>query len=467
MIRLRTIKGRLFAWSFSFIVTLLLALGVFLYHEVEQIILESVDQSLHSKEQLITGLLHEEHNNIKFELSEIMLGEYSLPRSGHYYKVLMNGLLLAASPSMVEDGFDLASGSIAISDAEKNQKIYMATGPDREPIRTLHHSFSSYGQSFDIFVAESIRDHVGMIHTYRNFLMIIIPASILIVCLVNRWIITRSLLPLDVFAASISKITHRSLDDRLGVKTEVQELDGLAESFNDMLGRLQRAFESERRLVSDASHELKTPVSVIKAHCDVLLLNDRSKEEYREALVTIQDVSANMGRLINDLLSLARLDAGALSTSTLRDVSLKTCIHNALKLVQPLAEQRAVSVRVSSSNDLLLQGDGDRLTEALLNLIENAVRYNKENGVVDVSYIQKNGAAHVMVSDTGIGIAEEDRNRIFDRFYRSDAVRNSDGTGLGLNIVKLIVEGHHGTIMVDSTVGEGSCFSIILPLSAS
>lgn len=467
MIWLKSIKGRLFGWSFSFIAAMLLAMGVFLYNEVEEIILESVDKALHSKEQLITGLLHEKNNNVEIELSEIMLGEYSLPRSGHYYKVLMNGLLLVASPSMVEDDFDLASGSIASSDAEKHEKIYMATGPDKEPIRTLHHSFRTYGRSFDIFVAESIREHVGMIHTFRNFLIIIISASILIVCLVNKWIITRSLLPLDVFAASISKITHRSLGDRLGVKTEVQELDGLAESFNDMLGRLQRAFESERRLVSDASHELKTPVSVIKAHCDVLLLNHRSKEEYRDALVTIQDVSANMGRLINDLLSLARLDAGALSTSTVGAVSLKTCIHSALRLVQPLAEQRGVSVRASSLNDLFLQGDGDRLTEALLNLIENAVRYNQENGVVDVSYVQKNGAVHIMVSDTGIGIAEEDRNRIFDRFYRSDAVRNSDGTGLGLNIVKLIVEGHHGTIMVDSTVGEGSRFSITLPLSTS
>ncbi|MBM9615684.1 hypothetical protein JWJ90_15555 [Desulfobulbus rhabdoformis] len=467
MIWLRSIKGRLFAWSFSFIVTLLLSLGVFLYHEVEQILLESVDQSLHSKEQLITGLLHEENNNIEIELSEIMLGEYSLPRSGHYYKVLMNGLLLAASPSMVEGDFDLASGNIASSDAEKNEKIYMAIGPDREPIRTLHHSFSTYGQSFDIFVAESIREYVEMIHTYRNILMIVILASILIVCLMNRWIIIRSLLPLDIFTASISRITHRSLDNRLVVRTEVQELDGLAESFNDMLDRLQSAFESERRLVSDASHELKTPVSVIKAHCDVLLLKDRSKEEYREALVTIQDVSANMGRLINDLLSLARLDAGALSASTLRDVSLKVCVDNALRLVQPLAEQRTVSVNVSSLKDIVLQGDGERLTEALLNLIENAVRYNKENGVVDVSYMQKNGTVHVMVSDTGIGIAEEDRNRIFDRFYRSDAVRNSDGTGLGLNIVKLIVEGHHGTIMVDSIVGEGSRFTITLPLSVS
>lgn len=467
MIWLKTIKGRLFAWSFSFIATLLLAMGIFFNHEVEGIILESVDKVLHSKEQLITGLLHEEHNNIRFELSEIMLGEYSLPRSGHYYKILMNGLLLAASPSMVEDDFDLASGSIVSSDAEKNQKIFMATGPDKEPIRTLHHSLRTYGRSFDIFVAESIREHVGMVQTFRNSLLIIIPASILVVCLVNRWIITYSLLPLKVFAASISKITDRSLGDRLGVKTEVQELDGLAASFNDMLVRLQRAFEAERRLVSDASHELKTPVSVIKTHCDVLLLNERSREEYREALVTIQNVSANMGRLISDLLSLARLDAGALSTSALKAVSLKTCLTNALKLVQPLAEQRGVSIRASSSNDLFLQGDGDRLTEALLNLIENAVRYNQENGLVEVSYGQKNGTVHIMVTDSGIGIAEEEKNRIFDRFYRSDAVRNSDGTGLGLNIAKLIVEGHQGTIKVDSTVGEGSRFLITLPLSAS
>ena len=129
-------------------------------HEVKVIIIDAIDNALHSKEQLITGLLHVEHDDIELELSEIILGEYSIPRSGHYYKVLLDGQILAASPSLVDEGFDLASGPLEFMNADKNEKVYTSTGPNKEPIRTLHHSFKAYGRTFDIFVAESIRDNI-------------------------------------------------------------------------------------------------------------------------------------------------------------------------------------------------------------------------------------------------------------------------------------------------------------------
>ena len=146
-------------------------------HEVKVIIIDAIDNALHSKEQLITGLLHVEHNDIELELSEIILGEYSIPRSGHYYKVLLDGQILAASPSLVDEGFDLASGPLEFMNADKNEKVYTPTGPNKEPIRTLHHSFKAYGRTFDIFVAESIRDNIAMIQclpalfTHRHTIM--------------------------------------------------------------------------------------------------------------------------------------------------------------------------------------------------------------------------------------------------------------------------------------------------------
>jgi heavy metal sensor kinase len=462
-----SIKVRLFVWSFAFTALMIIAIGWFLLHEVKVIIMGSIDNALHSKEQLITGLLHVEKDDVELELSEIILGEYSIPRSGHYYKVLLDGQILAASPSLVDNGFDLASGSLVFMNADTNQKVYTSTGPNKEPIRTLHHSFKAYGRTFDIFVAESIRDNIIMINAFQHFLFIVIPLCILTVCLVSGWIIKRSLKPLDVFSFSIRRITHKSLGDRLEVKAEVQELSGLAASFNEMLGRLQKAFESERRLISDASHELKTPVSVIKAHCDVLLQKERTVDEYREALETIRETANNMGRLAKDLLSLARLDAGMLSPMGFREISLKICVQKALRLTLPLAERRSVNITLSLAEDLYVKGDEDRLSEAFLNLLENAICYNRENGSVEISAGKENGVVRMTVADTGTGIIEEDRKRIFDRFYRTDTARGTEGTGLGLSIVKAIIENHHGAIEVESTPGKGSCFSVILPLLGS
>ncbi|MDD2468245.1 MAG: ATP-binding protein [Desulfobulbus sp.] len=463
MIWSRSIRIRLFVWSFAFTALMLIAIGWFLLHEVKVIIIDAIDNALHSKEQLITGLLHVEHDDIDLELSEIILGEYSIPRSGHYYKVLLDGQILAASPSLVDEGFDLASGPLEFMNADKNIKVYTSTGPNKEPIRTLHHSFKAYGRTFDIFVAESIRDNIAMINAFQHFLLIVMPLCILTVCLVSGWIIKRSLKPLDVFSFSIRRITPKSLGDRLEVKAEAQELCGIAASFNEMLGRLQKAFESEQRLISDASHELKTPVSVIKAHCDVLLQKERTVDEYREALETIREISNNMGRLTKDLLSLARLDAGRFSPMGFREISLKNCVQKALRLTLPLAEHRSVNITLSLAEDLIVNGDEDRLSEAFLNLIENAICYNRENGSVEISAGKENGVVRLTVADTGTGIAEEDRERIFDRFYRADVARGTEGTGLGLSIVKSIIKNHHGTIEVESKPGRGSSFSVILP----
>lgn len=461
-----SIKVRLFIWSFALTALMLMAIGWFLLHEVKMIIFGSIDSALHAKGQLITGLLHEERDDIEFELSEIILGEYSIPRSGHYYKVLLDGQILAASPSLVDEGFDLASGMLEFMDTGKGEKVYSSAGPNKEPIRTLHRSFKAYGRMVDIFVAESIRDNIAMINAFQHILLIVIPLCLLTICLVSGRIIKHSLKPLDVFSFSIRRITHKSLCDRLEVEAEVQELKGLATSFNEMLGRLQKVFESERRLISDASHELKTPVSVIKAHCDVLLQKERTVDEYKEALETIRETANNMGRLTKDLLSLARLDAGVFSFTDCREISLRICVQKALRLTQPLAERRSVNITLSLTEDLIVNGDEGRLSEAFLNLIENAICYNRENGSVEIASSKENEAVRITVADTGTGIAEEDRERIFDRFYRTDAARGTEGTGLGLSIAKSIIENHHGTIEVESKPGMGSCFSVILPLAS-
>jgi hypothetical protein len=460
---LKSIKSRLFLWLFTSTSLLLIAVAFFLYHEVKEIALGSVDSVLHSKVQMITGLLHEEHDTIELELSEVILGEYSIPRSGHYYKVLMDGRLLAASPSLVDSNFNLAAGVLAYHDERLKEYIYTSVGPAGEPVRVLQHDLNAFNTTFSVFAAESLSASIEMIERFRRFLLIIIPSGILVVSLVGLWIAKRSLIPIEAFSGRIRTITHRTLGNRIDAEEETRELRGLADSFNEMLDRLQQVFDSMRRLIGDASHELKTPVSVVRAQCDVVLQKERRPEEYIEAIKTVRSASGNIERIVRNLLSLARLDSGILSSGSYAVISLTECIQKALEIMRPVAEQRFIRVMSTFGDDLAIAGNRESLTEAFLNIIENGLKYNREQGLLEVSAVRRGGKAVVMIRDTGLGIRKADVGRVFDRFYRSDTSRSKEGTGLGLSISKAIIEAHGGEIAVESELGKGSVFTVILP----
>ncbi len=460
---LASIKGRIFLWLFAVTSFLLIALGLLLYREARKIVFGAMDNTLHSKAQVITGLLHEEHGAMELELSEVISGEYTIPRSGHYYKVLMDGKILASSPSLVESGFDLASGKPEAVNEQLKEKIFTSMGPDGEPLRVLMQDVQAFGKSFEVFVAESLGGSIRMVEAFGRFLILATVISILIVCLTGLWIAKRSLAPLADFSGRIRTITHQTLGRRLGASTETQELTVLADSFNAMLDRLQKAFATERRLIADASHELKTPVSVIRAQCDVTLQRKREESEYIETIRTIRSVTDTMNAVVRDLLSLARLDSAILSPPDITDIPLKDCIGHALLLLEPLAAERRIRITTGIEDAITVRGDRDRLTEAFLNILENAIKYSGEHGLVEVSAVRGDGKATVLVRDSGKGIKKDDLERICDRFFRGDAARNTEGTGLGLSIAKAIVEVHGGGIRIESEEGRGTTCTVVLP----
>jgi len=230
-----------------------------------------------------------------------------------------------------------------------------------------------------------------------------------------------------------------------------------------MLDRLQKVFESEKQLIADASHELKTPLSVIMLQCDVTLQRERRPEEYIDALNSIRSVSDGINAIVKNLLLLARLDSGLLSSKGPDIVSLNDCIGKAAAMVQPFAEKMSIRVVKTLGVDISIAGNTDNLAEAFLNILENGVKYNNDNGVVEISSTWNGVEAVVSIRDTGVGIRKADQERIFDRFYRADTTRNTDGTGLGLSIAKEIIEAYNGKIALESGPREGSTFTITLP----
>lgn len=460
----KSIKGKLILWLSLVMALFLAGASVYLHNRLDRILLESVDNLLYSKVQLITGLIIVDELHIEIELSEVVQGEYAIPRSGHYYRVLnWNAKEIARSPSL-ENVTDFPPVQLPRSVSERYETI--ARGPAGEPVRWLTHTFQAQGGRYLVVQAgERLTETYKLEHIFSRLLMIAAPLGLLLLLAGAVVTVNVSLKPLRSFSDSIGSITHKNLNDRIDPGRQDRELHELTNSFNTMLDRLESAFEQEQRFVSDASHELRTPITVIKSQCEVILRRERTPQEYRESLEMIRVVSNRMGGLVESLLAIARLDA-AVPLTRHEPVSVADLARSAVYILRPISEEHQVTVRYGEiAEGARVMGDSTKLTEVIVNLMENGVRYNKPGGSVVVDVACRNNEVVVSVRDTGQGIPEDSLGRVFDRFWRADESRSTGGTGLGLSIVKRIVDAHDGRIEVESTVGEGSCFRVYLPRS--
>ena len=252
-------------------------------------------------------------------------------------------------------------------------------------------------------------------------------------------------------------------EDDLGHSGRTDELGQLARAFNALVARLRAALRTEQQFMADASHELRTPVSVVRTAADVALGRDHREEgEYREALAITGAQAKRLGRLVEDMLVLARADAGGYPLRPV-DLYLDEVIADCCRTVDVLAAERDVALDGHVPGELPFRGDEDLLRRLILNLLQNAVQHTPRGGSVAVSVARDADAIRIRVSDSGGGIALPDRARIFDRFVQLDPSRRSEGTGLGLPIAKWIAEAHGGTLVLEASGETGSTFCVSLP----
>lgn len=451
----KSIKTRLFIWLIASFTIILTALGFFLYNRLDSIVIDMVDHLLSDKSEILKGLIHVEKGEVEFEISEVTAGDYSIKNSGHYFELIDKaGNTLVRSKSL---------GNSTLS-ASRTPGRFTTTGPAGEPIRLLVEDLTVGDQKFLIYVAEGVAAELKLLGSSKTFLLSIFPATILFLGIGSVVIAWSSLRPLSSFSEQIGRITEKRLHDRVDSQGVEAELKGLASSFNETMKRLEKAFQAQRDFLSDASHELRTPVSVIKTTTDVTLRRERTIEEYREALGTVKASAERMGGLIDRLLRLSRLDAEQTGLKKER-IKLKDILETTLKVIHPLAEERGIRIDMKMIEDIAIEGDREQFSELFLSIIDNAIKYNRENGSVNISLTSSEKWAVVKVADSGIGITPDALNKVFDRFYRADLSRSEvPGTGLGLPIAKGIAESHGGRIEVESEVGKGATFSIYLPV---
>ncbi len=302
----------------------------------------------------------------------------------------------------------------------------------------------------------------------RRSLLVLLPVALLIGGVWAYIIGGVAVRPITTIISELEAITDgRSLHRRLGgADAQGDELARLTSTLNAMIGRLENSFGGLRRFTADASHELKTPLTVLRASIERAMMARRGSNEQMECLEQALNEVTRMADLVNSLLSLARADEGRFDL--VRDVVLlDSMLRDIAETATILGEPNGIEVVVSECEPLTVEGDAPRLRQLLLNLVENAIKYTTVGGTVELSLSTEQGAAVLTVKDTGMGIAAADLPFIFERFWRADRARSRKsgrgGTGLGLAISQYIAQAHGGTLTAQSRLGRGSTFTLTLP----
>ncbi len=320
------------------------------------------------------------------------------------------------------------------------------------------------GQTYFVIVAESRAEMIAQLRRLRRIFYFSLPLMLLIAGIAGYFLARKSLAPIAAMSAQAENISANNLHERLPVSHPHDELGRLANVFNALLARVNRSFAGLREFTADASHEFRTPLAIIRGEADVALSQPRTSLEYQETLAIVRDEARRLSRIVDDMLALARADAGAHPLQ--REVFyLNDLIEECCRAVQTLAASKSILVQCASLPDLEFCGDEELLRRMILNLLDNAIKYTPGGGIVRIELSETHTHLKLRVIDNGIGIPTEAAAQVFDRFYRVDKTRSraEGGSGLGLPIVKWVAEAHQGTVQLESHPGRGSEFVVELP----
>ncbi|HWC98761.1 MAG TPA: heavy metal sensor histidine kinase [Candidatus Sulfopaludibacter sp.] len=457
----KSFRLRLTVWYVAFFSLLFVVFGIFLYGVLSSALQARLQETLSAEANTASLMMADELVEEKGDALKAA-GEVVSSLRGNPVAILSEGRVLASTGLFFQRGFESAAARAA---NRSGAEIALAL-PDlgSHGSRAVVRRLAQDGRNYLIVAAAPLDFVAADLAAVRRALLFATPLLIALAGLGGYWLTTRGLAPLGWMAAQAREITGSNLHARLEIGDAAEELTALSASFNELLSRLDQSFESMRRFVADASHELRTPISVIRGEADVALSSDRSPAEYRQALALILDESRRLSRLVDDLLNLARADAGNVRLQV-QEFYFNDLLAECCRSVQALSSARGIRLECRVGEDVSFHGDEELLRRLVINLLDNAIRYTPEGGTVSASLLAGQRELRVEVSDTGMGISAEAVPHLFERFYRADKARSRQdgGFGLGLAIVKWIAESHRGMVDLASRPGEGSTFTVTLP----
>ncbi len=456
-----TLRFRLTLWYTILLALMLLTFALVVHGVLARTLANQVDDTIRSQAEQIVRIFEQNIDPASAKLpTAIVLASQVFAQA-----ITPDGEIINSSPNLGDMQLPWPDttkqrnlqGEAALytwQDSQNTLRIFSA--PVRSPDGTI---------AAVVQVAQSLTPIQQMLETVRLALLIGSGIALALAAVGGAAISGTALRPLNQIAQTASRIAlAEDLDQRIEGAYPNDEVGQLAETFNEMMERLQELFDTQQQLVADVSHELRTPLATIQGNIDLLRRGaSRDPQMLRESIEAIDAEVARMSRLVRDLLLLAEAESGL--SLHMKPVEVDTVLLEVYRQAQLMADGK-VKVRLGHEDQAQVQGDADRLKQLLLNLVGNAIAYTPEGGTVTLSLHRRpDGMVRICVADTGIGIAPNDLPHIFDRFWRVDRARTrkAGGSGLGLSIAKSIAEAHGGTLQVESELGKGSTFEVLLP----
>lgn len=382
-----------------------------------------------------------------------------------YYQVydVETGRLLAESNGFAPLGLQLTPAEVTAL-RDQSAPVDIETEYGRLRISSSVR-MAANGRAYLLQVGTSLVPLDAMLGRYRDLLLWRVPAALLIALLAAWWLSGFALRPLSQVAVAARQIDVKTLEQRLPVRGVNDELDGVVRAFNGTLGRLEHAVGEMRQFSAALAHELRTPLAALRGEIELALRAPGTSDVHQAAFSSQIEEIDRLTRLIDHILTLARAESGQIRLTRAR-VNLGDLAASLVEQLEPLAEARDIDLRCECSDAVVVNGDPGWLQRLILNLLDNAIKFTNAAGRIVVRIGQDGHTARIEVQDSGVGLSANDVGQVFERFFRTGPARSSSiqGAGLGLSLVQWIAEQHGGVVAVQSRLGEGSTFTVTLPL---
>ncbi|HTS16881.1 MAG TPA: ATP-binding protein [Verrucomicrobiae bacterium] len=463
----RSIRFRLVAWYAGLLTGVFLLLGALMYSNLKHFLESDLAQSQARRARQIadTLLARVSQTGAAYVAAEVK-DLYEPEVNDRFIRITRSdGSVVYVSQPPKDHSFDPTGlASLSAWPAKESFRKQLLPGNETLLVAAVPYRTPD-GKSYVVEVGAPLDPVETMLDRLFLQLALGLPITVLVVIVGGYLLVGRALAPVDRIARKAEQITQHNLSERLPVAHTADELERLSLSLNLMIARLEDAFLNSKRFVADASHELRTPLTAMRAELETVASDSRLKPELRESFGSMLEEVERLTRIVEQLLTLSRLDAGEAQADWARfdlaDLAVTTAEQMSL-----LAEDKGIKVSSDVKQGIMVEGDRARLKQVVVNLLDNAIKYTPEKGAVHLRVANQNGHAILEVFDNGIGIPEDALPHVFDRFFRVDKARTRDpgGAGLGLSIVKSICTAHGATVEAHSYRG-GSSFRVTLPIT--